>query len=177
MPTIYRRRERIKELNGRVGNGVAVVAHTPTDVLALEGLVDSVADLPGDPLANLYRVLANAGRSPETWPLTAPADLDNEGFPKHLESLDRRDPRIASLRVASDAKLNRNSRKTRNCLSCDSKPPIRHDTTPHNDRALLRVGNSIKYRPKKHKGGGGEVSWYFEALLRFCVRRGDNRGH
>ena len=100
MPTIYRRSERIKELNGRVGNGVAVVAHTPTDVLALEGLVDSVADLPGDPLANLYRVLANAGRSPETWPLTAPADLDNEGFPKNLESLERRDPRIASLRVS-----------------------------------------------------------------------------
>jgi hypothetical protein len=47
---------------------------------------------------------------------------------------------------------------------------------PPNDRALLRVGNSIKYRPKKHKGGGGEVIRYFDALLRFRVRRADNRG-
>jgi hypothetical protein len=47
---------------------------------------------------------------------------------------------------------------------------------PPNGRALLRVGNSTKYRPKKHKGGGGEVIGYFEALLRLCVRRGDNRG-
>jgi hypothetical protein len=47
---------------------------------------------------------------------------------------------------------------------------------PPNGRALLRVGNSIKYRPKKHKGGGGEVIRYFDALLRICVRRADNRG-
>lgn len=68
MPTIYRRTEHITELNGQVRNGLAVIAHSPKDVEALEGAVEAVERLPGDPLANLYRVLNNAGKSPDMWP-------------------------------------------------------------------------------------------------------------
>src|SRR5262245_35238465 len=46
---------------------------------------------------------------------------------------------------------------------------------PRNGRAHLRVGNSIEYRPNKHRGGGGEVIRYFAALLRFRERRTDKR--
>jgi hypothetical protein len=97
MPTIYRRTERIKELNGQVRNGLAVVAHTPADVRALEGLVDTVGRLPGDPLGNLYRVLANAGRSPEIWPGSEAVALDADGLP---ESFEGHGSRLESLRAS-----------------------------------------------------------------------------
>src|SRR5262245_13804208 len=98
MPIIYRRTEHISEINGHVRNGVAVVAHVPDDVSYLEGLVDSVARLPGDPLANLYRVLNNAGRSPAIWPRaehTFDMRADASG-----ESRESRDSTVASLRLS-----------------------------------------------------------------------------
>jgi hypothetical protein len=99
MPTIYRRTEHIRELNGRVRNGLAVVAHTPDDVLELEGLVDAVGRLPGDPLANIYRVLNNAGPSSVTWPraenVTVESLAQTDG-----EVLEGADTRAASLRLS-----------------------------------------------------------------------------
>lgn len=99
MPMIYRRSTRIRELNGRVRNGLAVVAHTPDDILELEGLVDAVGRLPGDPLANMYRVLNNAGRSPSTWPRAEKANAESLAS-MSSESLERRDTRAVSLRLS-----------------------------------------------------------------------------
>lgn len=99
MPTIYRRTEHIRELNGQVRNGLAVVAHTPDDVLELEGLVDAVGRLPGDPLANMYRVLNNAGPAPLNWPRAEniPADRLSQISGESLQGLDTR---AVSLRLS-----------------------------------------------------------------------------
>ena len=83
---------------------------------------------------------------------------------------------IVSSRVASDSKLNRDGAGPEIASVATASRQFYVIGRPINGRALLRVGNSIKYRPKKHKGGGGEVIRYFEALPRFRVRRGGNRG-
>jgi hypothetical protein len=100
MPTVYKRSEHIQELNGDVRNGLAIVAHSPADVLALEGLVDTVGRLPGDTLDNLYRILARAGREPDIWPGAETTD-DNAGdLGVNEESLERLDKRARALRVS-----------------------------------------------------------------------------
>ena len=99
MPTIYRRTKHIPEMNGQVLNGLCVVAHSPQDVLALEGLVESTARLPGDPLANMYRVLNNAGQSPETWPWAE--DLPPESLAAATAQFSEGlDPKARSLRIS-----------------------------------------------------------------------------
>ena len=67
MPTVYRRRQHIPELRGEIRGGLAVVAHSPLDIGALDRLVEKCAGLPGDPLDNVYRVVASAGKSFEAW--------------------------------------------------------------------------------------------------------------
>ena len=99
MPTIYRRTQHIPDLNGQIENGLAVVTHSPRDVLALEGLVDAVGRLPGNAMANLYRVMNNAGKSPGTWPWI------QEVAPEHLariggESAEDADASTRALRVS-----------------------------------------------------------------------------
>jgi pimeloyl-ACP methyl ester carboxylesterase len=99
MPTIYPRTKRIPEMNGRIVNGLAVVAHSPQEVLALEGLVESTGRLPGDPLANMYRVLNNAGQSDAIWPWAEdipPESLANTS----AESREGLDARARSLRIS-----------------------------------------------------------------------------
>jgi hypothetical protein len=99
MPTIYRRTEHIQELNGQVRNGLAVIAHSPADVSALEGFVETVGRLPGDPLANMYRVLDNAGKEPEMWPRAE--DVSAEALARmNLESPLGFDSKTASLRAS-----------------------------------------------------------------------------
>src|SRR5262245_1441877 len=99
MPTIYRRTKHIHEMNGRVLNGLAAVVHSPNEVLALEGLVESAARLPGDPLANMYRVLNNADESAEAWPWAE--DIPPESLAAASdESRDGLDARTRSLRVS-----------------------------------------------------------------------------
>jgi len=67
MPTVYRRRQHIPKLRGEIRGGLAIVAHSPSDVASLEGLVERSASLPGDPIENLYRVVASADTSFEAW--------------------------------------------------------------------------------------------------------------
>ena len=101
MPTVYRRTEHIQELNGEVRDGLAVIAHSPADVLDLEGLVDTVGKLPGDTVDNLYRILARAGRTPEIWPSTEQTAVPGAaGLGVNEESLDKLDPRARALRVS-----------------------------------------------------------------------------
>jgi hypothetical protein len=99
MPTIYRRTEYIRELNSQIRNGLAVVAHTPDDVLELEGLVDAVGALPGDPLANMYRVLNKAGRSPSIWPRAASVTAESLAT-MTSEAREGSDTRMVSLRLS-----------------------------------------------------------------------------
>ena len=67
MPRVYQRRQHIPELKGEIRGGLAIVAHDPMELGALDQLVEHSAALPGDPMENLYRVVANAGSSLEGW--------------------------------------------------------------------------------------------------------------
>jgi hypothetical protein len=67
MPKVYRRRQRIPGLKGEIRGGLAVVAHSPFDIGALDDLVAGASSLPGDPIENVYRVVASAGASFEPW--------------------------------------------------------------------------------------------------------------
>jgi len=68
VPNSYVDRERIPELKGRVRGGLAIVAHSPADLIGLHRLVSSVQALPGEPLRNLYQVVAHAGAALDKWP-------------------------------------------------------------------------------------------------------------
>jgi len=67
MPRVYQRRQHIPELKGEIRGGLAILAHDPMEVGALDQLVEHSAALPGDPMENLYRVVANAGSSLDGW--------------------------------------------------------------------------------------------------------------
>jgi pimeloyl-ACP methyl ester carboxylesterase len=101
MPTVYRRGERIAGLKGEVRGGLAVVAHSPFDINALNELVERSAGLPGDPLANVYRVLASAGPSFEAW---ANAYVSRNRGDRYVGSLDLEggDERILALKQSLD---------------------------------------------------------------------------
>jgi hypothetical protein len=67
MPTIYHDGSDVAELKGSVRGGLVVTVHDPSELARFQDLVKSVAMLPGDPLANAYRVVANAGQALGDW--------------------------------------------------------------------------------------------------------------
>jgi hypothetical protein len=67
VPRIYQRRQRIPELKGEVRGGLAIVVRDMRELGAIDRLVERSSALPGDPLKNLYRIVANAGSSLENW--------------------------------------------------------------------------------------------------------------
>src|SRR5687768_6444937 len=67
MPTIYHDGSDVAELKGSVRGGLVMTAHDPSELARFQDLVKSVAMLPGDPLANTYRVVANAGQALGDW--------------------------------------------------------------------------------------------------------------
>jgi hypothetical protein len=87
MPTVYQDRRKISGLKGHVRGGLGVVVHSPHEVSTLRQLLAAVAVLPGDTLANVYRVLANAGDEFDQW---APSHM-NEASSKFEE------PKVAAL--------------------------------------------------------------------------------
>lgn len=93
MPITYRRGKRISKLKGQVRNGLAVVVHSPLEIDGLGRLAEAMTTLPGDPLGNLYRVLANAGRTIDVWP-SLPSQQPMSVAPEHdaelAEGMDRR---------------------------------------------------------------------------------------
>jgi len=102
MPSIYQRRQHIPPLNGEVRGGLAIVAHDPSELGPLDRLVERSAALPGDPMENLYRVLANAGPSLEGWFDGARMSTD-DGRPQLREEADLRVWALRrSLQVAGD---------------------------------------------------------------------------
>lgn len=97
MPTVYRRRQRIPELSGQVRGGLAVVVHSPLDVGALQQLVGRSASLPGDPIDNLYRAVANAGASFAEW-----ARLESSPNRHEDSGPESEDARVWALRKSLD---------------------------------------------------------------------------
>lgn len=97
MPTVYRRGQRIPELRGEIRGGLAVLAHSPFDVPALDELVERSAGLPGDPVDNVYRVVASAGPSFEAWAKASASGNRGDRFvgSPHFEGGDER---VSALR-------------------------------------------------------------------------------
>ena len=84
MPTIYQDGSDVAELKGSVRGGLVVTVHDPSELTRFQDLVKSVAMLPGDPLANTYRVVANAGQALGDWfgPATpTPGDYPRRSLP------------------------------------------------------------------------------------------------
>jgi hypothetical protein len=108
MPTVYRRRQRIPELKGRVRGGLAVVVRSPWDVGALGEIVDRSALLPGDPIDNLYRAVASAGASFDEWARLASLANQSDDGEESEESEERvgrrefEDPRVWALLESLD---------------------------------------------------------------------------
>jgi hypothetical protein len=106
MPNSYGDRERIPELKGRVRGGLAVVAHSPADLVGIQRLVTSVDALPGDTLRNLYRVVADAGATLDRWPGFAGTMPVTQGEPSATKyDVDREsayvaDPKVQALQAA-----------------------------------------------------------------------------
>jgi putative serine esterase DUF676 len=97
MPTVYRRRQRIPELRGEVRGGFAIVAHSPFDITALDHLVERAADLPGDPIDNVYRAVASAGPSFEAW-VNANLRTDHGDHSVGSPQFESGDERVSALR-------------------------------------------------------------------------------
>ena len=81
MPTIYKDGSDVAELKGSVRNGLVVTVHNPSELTRFQDLVRAAAALPGDPLANTYRVVANAGPALSDW--LGPISEDSGNYPRN----------------------------------------------------------------------------------------------
>ena len=81
MPTIYKDGSDVAELKGSVRNGLVVTVHNPSELTRFQDLVRAAAALPGDPLTNTYRVVANAGPALSDW--LAPITEDSGNYPRN----------------------------------------------------------------------------------------------
>jgi Putative serine esterase (DUF676) len=68
MPNVYRNQQRIPGLRGKVQGGITIVVDSPTEISGLQNLIRSAAELPGDPIANAYNAIDNAGSRISDWP-------------------------------------------------------------------------------------------------------------
>jgi hypothetical protein len=102
MPTIYHDGSDVAELKGSVRGGLVITLHDPAELQRLQDLVAAVDALPGDPLANTYRVVAKAGPSLANWitPVTRASRGDRGGDVPHPNETPVHDAKARSLFAA-----------------------------------------------------------------------------
>ena len=99
MPTVYHDGSDVAELKGSVRGGLVVTVHDPSELTRFQDLVKSVAMLPGDPLANTYRVIAKAGPGLKDWfgPVAPTPGDYQRGFLPHPKETEIHDDKARAL--------------------------------------------------------------------------------